>query len=220
MAKQRQPHGPPMTLGNRRELGVHRLVACCLTIGLALNGAEAGQPEANACSQSIDDLAYGFSDSATIVAGERVRESLPPMARWERREAVIGIFREEPLHPLSTTEALHRNVAVLRAVATLGPSWPFRFSVALGKPQADVELTFATRATKQKISKISQILPRDALPSAIWGGCQVYLHIIDSGEAIGAISKSFIVVADDVTDTELSQCASISLVRSTGLIGW
>jgi hypothetical protein len=28
MAK--QPHGPPMTLGNMRQLGVHRLVAHCL----------------------------------------------------------------------------------------------------------------------------------------------------------------------------------------------
>jgi len=27
MAKQRQPQGPPMTLGNMRELGVHHLAA-------------------------------------------------------------------------------------------------------------------------------------------------------------------------------------------------
>jgi hypothetical protein len=30
MAKQRQPLGPPMTLGNMRALGVQRLVAYCL----------------------------------------------------------------------------------------------------------------------------------------------------------------------------------------------
>jgi hypothetical protein len=29
MAK--QPHGPPMTLGNMRALGVHRLIAYCLS---------------------------------------------------------------------------------------------------------------------------------------------------------------------------------------------
>jgi hypothetical protein len=30
MAKQKQPPGPPMTLGNMRLLGVHHLVAYCL----------------------------------------------------------------------------------------------------------------------------------------------------------------------------------------------
>ena len=30
MAKQKQPPGPPMTLGNMRHLGVQRLVASCL----------------------------------------------------------------------------------------------------------------------------------------------------------------------------------------------
>jgi hypothetical protein len=30
MAKQKQPHGPPMTLGNMRELGVRRLLVSCL----------------------------------------------------------------------------------------------------------------------------------------------------------------------------------------------
>jgi hypothetical protein len=30
MAKQRQPQGPPMTLGNMRRQGVHRLIAYCL----------------------------------------------------------------------------------------------------------------------------------------------------------------------------------------------
>ena len=30
MAKPKQPPGPPMTLGNVRELGVQRLVASCL----------------------------------------------------------------------------------------------------------------------------------------------------------------------------------------------
>jgi hypothetical protein len=30
MAKQKQPAGEPMTLGNMRELGVQRLIACCL----------------------------------------------------------------------------------------------------------------------------------------------------------------------------------------------
>jgi hypothetical protein len=29
--KQQHPAGPPMTLGNMRELGVHRLVASCLS---------------------------------------------------------------------------------------------------------------------------------------------------------------------------------------------
>jgi hypothetical protein len=29
-AKQKQPHAPPMTLGNMRELGVRNLVASCL----------------------------------------------------------------------------------------------------------------------------------------------------------------------------------------------
>jgi hypothetical protein len=29
-SKAKQPPGPPMTLGNMRHLGVHRLVACCL----------------------------------------------------------------------------------------------------------------------------------------------------------------------------------------------
>jgi hypothetical protein len=28
--KPKDPHGPPMTLGNMRELGVRNLVACCL----------------------------------------------------------------------------------------------------------------------------------------------------------------------------------------------
>ena len=28
--KPKQPLGPPMTLGNMRELGVQRLIACCL----------------------------------------------------------------------------------------------------------------------------------------------------------------------------------------------
>ena len=28
--KGKQPHGPPMTLGNMRELGVQRLIASCL----------------------------------------------------------------------------------------------------------------------------------------------------------------------------------------------
>jgi hypothetical protein len=30
MAKQKQPHGPPMTLANMRELGVQRLLVSCL----------------------------------------------------------------------------------------------------------------------------------------------------------------------------------------------
>ena len=30
MAKQREPQGPPMTLGNMRHLGVKQLVAYCL----------------------------------------------------------------------------------------------------------------------------------------------------------------------------------------------
>jgi hypothetical protein len=30
MAKERQPHGPPMTLANMRELGVHHLIVSCL----------------------------------------------------------------------------------------------------------------------------------------------------------------------------------------------
>jgi len=30
MAKAKQPLGPPMTLGNMRQLGVHRLVAYCV----------------------------------------------------------------------------------------------------------------------------------------------------------------------------------------------
>jgi hypothetical protein len=30
MAKQKQPAGPPMTLGNMRDLGVKRLIASCL----------------------------------------------------------------------------------------------------------------------------------------------------------------------------------------------
>jgi hypothetical protein len=29
MANPKQPHGPPMTLGNMRELGVHRLLVSC-----------------------------------------------------------------------------------------------------------------------------------------------------------------------------------------------
>jgi hypothetical protein len=30
MVKAKQPHGPPMTLGNMRHLGVQRLIASCL----------------------------------------------------------------------------------------------------------------------------------------------------------------------------------------------
>ncbi len=28
--KEKPPHGPPMTLGNMRDLGVHHLIACCI----------------------------------------------------------------------------------------------------------------------------------------------------------------------------------------------
>ena len=47
----KQPHGPPMTLGNMRELGVQRLIAYCLN---------------DACSQSKypDDVevpSFGFT---------------------------------------------------------------------------------------------------------------------------------------------------------------
>ena len=45
MAKQRQPHGPPMTLGNMRRLGVQRLFAVYSLVATPLTG----EPLAQGC---------------------------------------------------------------------------------------------------------------------------------------------------------------------------
>ena len=40
MAKQKHPPGPPMTLGNMRELGVHHLIGYALTIHAGKYGTD------------------------------------------------------------------------------------------------------------------------------------------------------------------------------------
>jgi len=214
MAKPKHPPDQPMTLGNMRRLGVHWLVACGLGVGLALNSVEAGQLDPDVCSRPIDDLTSGFLASAALPGGQPV-DALPRMARWERRKAVIGIFRDDSSPPPSNP--LQRNVAVLKAMAVgTGPSWPFRFVTNLRDPGTDIELTFISRAAKEKLS----LTLRDAVPSATHGGCRTYLKLIESDEVIGIITKSMIVVNDDVSDSELTECTSVSLVHSIGLIGW
>jgi hypothetical protein len=48
------PHGPPMTLGNMRELGVQRLIACCLNDGIeTLNDFYAPQVKQRSSAERV-----------------------------------------------------------------------------------------------------------------------------------------------------------------------
>jgi hypothetical protein len=65
MAKPKRPPGPPMTLGNMREMGVARLIASCLSDACRHTALNRGN--ARARSSSIFDVRRTMTDATQFL---------------------------------------------------------------------------------------------------------------------------------------------------------
>jgi hypothetical protein len=137
------------------------------------------------------------------------------MARWKQREASIGVFQDKSARlPAS---ALNRNLAILNGIGQLGFGQLFRLGMSYKDPAVDIELVFVSRQMREEVFRR---LPVGLPMSAETDRCRVYIETDGSDAPIQTISRSHILVDDEVDIADLPTCVADALIRATGLIGW
>lgn len=204
---------------------VSRAISYCLIFlaGIVCKPPALADTQSAVCSLPDDELLSRFVAAAGWL-DRPDNATLPQFMRWSERRALIGFYMDRSARRPSDPWA--RFYERVNGIGLLGLFGRFELAIQGGQsansriidnPSIDIKVVTASREMKQQVF---QRLPRSIPTSPETDRCRVFLSLAGPRGRITFISRSEVVVDDDLEGSDLTTCIAYALVRSLGLFRW